>query len=212
MITPLTSNVKLGDNMATSYRSVGDAGTGLGTCPSTCPLLNNGCYTRKYHTAIQQNRSRTRYDAFERFLEKGAKIVRLHTTGDFFKTIEGGYALDTDYLNDFLEFAQLNLDVTFYTYTHDISKFLELGYTADSMPRNFYLLASVESAEEAFLARAAGFKTARVITTLEQKADNEVFCPYDYYKHKKIAKNVTCSTCRLCFNSKNSKNIAFMKH
>ena len=114
LIAPLTQNAKLGLGVATSYRPVGDSSKGHGTCPAKCPLLpeNGGsCYTKKFLVNRQQINSKLRNDPVSRFGEKGAKFVRLHTSGDFFT--DG--SLDKDYLNEVISWSRENKDVTIWT-------------------------------------------------------------------------------------------------
>lgn len=81
LCTPLTQNAKLGAGVATTYRPVGDASKGEGTCPSGCSLLPNRpdrkpddpiCYTTGFLVDRQQQASRTRYDNLDRLKGKGA--------------------------------------------------------------------------------------------------------------------------------------------
>ena len=93
--TGLSQNAKLGEGVATNYRPVGDSAIGMGTCPSTCAMLNNGCYANKGLVRMQADKSRRQFDSLSKLLEKGSQFVRLHTAGDFFKSDgEGGYMID----------------------------------------------------------------------------------------------------------------------
>ena len=220
LISPLTQNAKLGFGVATNYRPVGDSARGLGTCPSSCKLLSQStglaelCYTAKFRTNLQQKNSKNRHDPMDRFLLKKAELIRLHTTGDFFTpapdTIKG-YALDLEYWNDLLTFAKANRRVTIYTYTHDIEELIANGISADTLPANFKIVASCDTPVQSYIAKANGFKTARVIDTPAEIESGEVFCPYDkatYNGNKNHS--VTCQKCKLCFTG--SKNIAFLRH
>jgi hypothetical protein len=213
----MTANVKLGKGVATSYRPVGDAALGLGTCPSNCMHLpDNGgkCYTRKFLVNNQQRNSKLRNDDFSRFLEKGAKFVRLHTSGDFFTSLNGQLALDTEYLDEVIAFAKQNPDVVFWTYCHNPKILIEAGYTYKngSFPTNLHITASCDTDVEKYIAIDNGYRTARVITALEEKSDNETLCPYDLALHKGEKSKTNCKDCTLCFNAKHLKNIAFLKH
>lgn len=217
LISPQTANAKLGKNVATSYRPVGDAAKGNGTCPSGCMHLpeNGGkCYTRKFLVNQQQKKSALRNDDFSRFLEKGAKHVRLHTSGDFFTNSNGTLVLDTEYLDSIIEFAKQNPDVIFWTYCHDTKMMIEAGYTYNngSFPANLHITASCDTDVDKFLAIANGFRTARVILEMADKQDNETLCPYDLSLNKKEKPTTNCKDCTLCFNPKHKKNIAFLQH
>ena len=216
LISPLTSNAKLGKGVATSYRPVGDSSMGLGTCPSKCPLLpaNGGaCYTRKFLVDNQQRNSNLRNDPLDRLIEKGAKFVRLHTSGDFYKGENGATVLDSDYLSEVVAWSRDHADVTVWTYTHDISKFVEKEFTykVGAFSNNLHIVASCDSIEEKNLANSHGFRSARVIDKIEDKLEDETFCPYDLAKHEGKKPSVNCKDCTLCFNPKHRKNIAFLK-
>lgn len=216
LISPLTANAKLGPGVATNYRPVGDAAKGEGTCPSTCALLpSNGgrCYTRSFLVNNQQRNSWKRNDPLSRFLEKGVKLIRLHTSGDFFRPGETGHELDQPYLDQVIQFSRDNPEVTVYTYTHDVKKLIDSGYsyTNQSFPENLHIVASCDTLIDKAVAMGAGYRVARVIQTIEEKESNETFCPYDLALHRKEKPKTTCKKCTLCYNPKHLKNIAFLQ-
>lgn len=223
LITPMTQNAKLGDHkkgeiVATTYRPVGNAAKGNGTCPSTCPHLpedGGACYTSKFLVNRQQKASRERHDDLNRLTLKGAKLVRLHTSGDFFVPDgQGGYMLDTDYLNEIIDWCRANPDVTVWTYTHDVRKLIGAGfsYAAGSFPKNLHIVASVETPIERTIAKSNGYRTAQVIESAQDKAQDATLCPYDLALADGVKPKVTCARCKLCFNPKHRKDIAFIKH
>jgi hypothetical protein len=212
LIAPVTQNAKLGTGVGTSYRPVGDSSKGNGSCPSKCPLLpeNGGsCYTKKFLVNNQQRNSWKRNDSLDRFLEKGSKFVRLHTSGDFFDNGQ----LDKEYLNSVREWAETNSDVTIWTYTHDVQKLIDakISYLENKFSKNLHIVASCDSIEEKNLATEHGFRSARVIDSKEEKLKDETFCPYDLALHNGLKPNTNCRKCTLCFNPKHTKNIAFLK-
>ena len=218
LISPKTANAKLGAGVATTYRPVGDAAQGLGTCPGTCPHLpanGGGCYTRKFLVNRQQNLSRERFDELDRLLLKGSKLVRLHTSGDFFTADDqGGHKLDTDYLTEVIDWCKANPEITVWTYTHDVQKLIDAGfsYSENSFPKNLHIVASVESTEERTMAKSHGFRTAQVINTVQDQEKDTTLCPYDLALNNGVKPTTTCANCTLCFNSKHKKDIAFLKH
>lgn len=212
LISPMTQNAKLGKGVATSYRPVGNSALGNGTCPAKCPLLpeNGGsCYTKKFLVNNQQRNSWKREDDLDRFISKGAKFVRLHTSGDFYT--EGN--LDVEYLKSIVDWSRENSDVTIWTYTHDVNQFVKENFTYnnDSFSKNLYIVASCDSIEEKALANSQGFRSARVIDSKEEKLEDETLCPYDLALHNGVKPSTTCVDCKLCFNPKHSKNIAFLR-
>lgn len=221
LISPSTENKKLGKGVATSYRPVGDASQGLGTCPATCPHLpaNGGkCYTRKYHVNLQQKHSASRNDDIARLQVKGAKLARLHTSGDWFKAdpnSPGGYELDFEYIYEVIRFCEENPDFTIWTYTHDVSKLIRHGFTyvnEKPLPSNLHIVASVETPTEQWIAKEYGFRTARVIESKDECDAGRTLCPYDLALANGVKPKATCAECKLCFNSNHKKDIAFIKH
>lgn len=231
LIAPATQNKKLGKGVATSYRPVGDAAKGEGTCPSGCkflpiakgtplPMLDNpdregGCYTQKFLVDQQQNASRSREDHLDRFLLKGASFIRLHTSGDFFMPDGlGGYMLDREYLDMHIAWARKHSHVLIWTYTHDVRKLIEAGYSYvnGSFPENLHIVASCDTLADKAYAISHGYRTARVIHSPSEIMPDETFCPYDLFKYQnRKDKEVTCKQCTLCFNPKHLRNIAFLK-
>lgn len=178
-------------------------------------MLNNGCYAQTSFTGMHQRNANKRFDPLERLLEKGAKFVRLHTSGDFFiPDGDGGYMLDLVYWTAILQFARANPDVTIWTYCHDISKIVEFGfsYKAGNIPENLHIVASIDSRDDHAVANENGFRTARVISTVEDRVKGETLCPYDYQIFKKQKRTTNCVDCKLCFNPKHVHDIAFLKH
>jgi hypothetical protein len=174
------------------------------------PQNGGGCYTKSFLVNRQQKLSQERNDGLERLLVKGAKLVRLHTSGDFFD--ERG--LDVDYLRDVIDMCEKNPDVTTWTYTHDVKAFVDSGfsYAAGSFPANLHIVASVESHEEREFAKMHGYRTARVIDEMHEKADGEVFCPFDLAVKRGVKPKAKCSKCQLCFKASHQNDIAFLKH
>jgi hypothetical protein len=224
LIASETSNHKLGSDrkkgiiIATNYRPVGDAARGLGSCPTGCGMLNpetgkaEDCYTKKFLVNQQVKKSWARNDDLSKFLEKGANYVRLHTSGDFFKQLDNTYVLDKEYLDSVIDFARQNPKVLFWTYTHDVIKLIEAGYSYNnnSFPDNLHITASCDSNDVMDYAIQHGYRTARVIKGYDQKLSNETLCPFDKAKHDGVKPNTNCVKCTLCFNNKHKKNIAFL--
>jgi len=198
-----TLGVTLSDNrktgpMANIYRTVGV------TCPSSCPLLERGCYAKRWPVAFQSKRAQENTLDFNSFLENvreenPSKIVRLNVSGDVFINDE----VDAEFLNELIAGAKNNPDITIYGYTHGFDKVHEAGFTPDMLPNNLTLLASVDSEEEAAKAKSLGWKYARVERDYDKKAKKgEVLCPIDAAKAKGKEPKTTCARCRLCFDKK----------
>ncbi len=198
-----TSGITLSDNrktgpMANVYRTVGV------TCPSSCPLLERGCYAKRWPVALHSKRAQENTLDFKAFLsrvrkENPSKIVRLNVSGDVFLNDE----VDTEFLNELIDGAKNNPDITIYGYTHGFEKVHQAGFTPDKFPDNLTLLASVDSEEEAAKAKSLGWKYARVERDYDKKAGkDEVLCPIDAAKAKGKEPKTTCATCKLCFDKR----------
>lgn len=214
-----SDNEKLGCGVATTYRPVGDAAKGEGTCASDCSLLLEGkCYTLKGKTNLWQRRSSEKHDDVSKLGDKRAPFVRLHTSGDFFKKDPNspvGYSLDWEYFRDVRDWAIANPTVQVWTYCHDIRMLLH-GWAQHEilcdLPRNFEIVASCDTHEDRSYAKKHFFRTARVIRTPDEIAEGEVFCPYDkaqYHGKKASEIKVRCTSCRLCFDN-GKQDIAFL--
>jgi len=203
--TPLSDNRKTGP-MANVYRTVGV------TCPSTCPLLERGCYAKRWPVALHAKRAQEKTLDFNAFLQEvrkknPSKIVRLNVSGDVFVNDE----VDREFMDELIAAAKANPDILIYGYTHGFEKVHAAGYTPDTFPANLTLLASVDDKDTAAKAAAYGWKYARVERDYTAKTDeDEVFCPIDAAKSKGIEPKTTCAECKLCFAEKyKNVNIVF---
>jgi hypothetical protein len=187
-----------------TYREVGT------TCPSTCPLLNAGCYAQAGNVAIQArgrvsaNDGSVFLNALDRVPTGG--IVRLHVSGDVLKDGDknGSDTLDVDYLDALIKGATLRPDVSFYGYTHawrliDRARFL--------FPANFVLNASCDTVDEVTEARSAGWDTVTVVPhdVKGKRFGDVVVCPNQTV-------GLSCAECKLCFKSERKLTVAFKAH
>lgn len=219
-VVPSSENSKVGP-CATTYRPVGDSAKGEGTCPSCCPHLNAGCYTYKGKTRLWATRSANTFNSMSKVTSKAMRFIRFLTAGDWMKHDPGsdtGYSVDLEHANDAVMVCRVNPWATAWSYCHDIKQWVKdtgLFPAAGNMPKNFHLLASCEDQAMKDFAIAHGFKTARVITSESERAEDEIFCPYDRALHHGKTNReikVRCVTCQLCWKAPEGKNIAFLKH
>jgi len=204
-----TGNKKLvGDNKRlpfyATYREVGMS------CPSTCALLNNGCYAQFGHVAIQMHGqySDNDGDIFLRELNRipqGAAL-RLHVSGDVMRDggKDGSNVLDVEYLNALIEGAKRRPDVSMYGYTH---AWRQIDRNEFVFPSNLTLNASCDTQEDVAEARAAGWDTTTVVPaeTPGKRYGDTVVC-------QNKTTGLTCDKCRLCFKSNRSLTVAFKAH
>lgn len=187
-----------------TYREVGT------TCPSTCPLLNAGCYAQAGPTALQM-RGRVSDSDGDVFLRELARIphgatLRLHVAGDVLRDGDknGSDTLDVAYLDALIHGANDRPDVTFYGYTHawrliDRSRF--------AFPDNFVMNASCDSDEDVVEARAAGWDTTTVWSAdvSVKRVGDTVVCPNQTV-------GLSCAECRLCMKAHRPLTVAFLAH
>lgn len=198
LATKLSNNRKTGP-MAAIYREVG------ATCPSSCPLLNNGCYAQRGRAAFHAKRGGTKTFSFAELIESmPTNTVRLNVTGDFL-TPDG--TPDITYLEALKAAAKKNPRVTFYGYTHAWR--ILADYVKD-MPKNVTILASVNSKDEGQEAEALGWRYARVTDKPDLTNGKEVYCPVDKAKKNKAKPTTTCIRCRMCFDD-TPQHIVFFK-
>jgi len=204
-----SANAKLVGNLKhvqfyATYREVGS------TCPSTCPLLNAGCYAQSGPTALQA-RGRVSEDDGSIFLRELARIphgatMRLHVSGDVLRDgdANGSDTLDVAYLDALITGAESRPDITFYGYTHAWRLIDRARFT---FPANFVLNASCDTAEDVTDARAAGWDTTTVWPhdVTGKRHGDTVVCPNQTV-------GLSCAECRLCMKSNRPLTVAFLAH
>jgi hypothetical protein len=196
-------NAKMGLGVGTTYRPVGD------TCPPDCGLLKL-CYAKRGNVNIHQQHSK--HDDHDLMKLGGNTLVRHLVSGDWLKTIANGRKiLDRALVAGVIALHEKCPWLTGWGYTHAIERFDKAGITPASLPNNFHLLASCDTAEQKAQANANGWRTARVIDELTDKQPDEFVCPVDAAKRKGIPqeRRTNCALCKACFAT--DKNIAFLK-
>jgi hypothetical protein len=177
-VTLKSSNAKTGP-LATTYRE-------QSSCPTTCPLMGNGCYAsgrifgipRKYGSA-----DNVAVLALITSLKPGQGL-RLNVSGDFLG-LDG--EPDVDYIDACNRVATERPDVKIIAYTH-------AWRTLTPSMFAFGVNASCESAAEVAEARAAGWGTVMVNGPVGETIDGSrvVRCPAEYRD------DTTCASCMLC--------------
>jgi len=189
-----------------TYRAVGY------TCPSTCPLLNNGCYAQSGPVALHQ---RDRYstadgaayrDQVQAYVPDGA-VVRLHVAGDIMAPAgpDGSSKVDHEYLQAIVDVARERPNVTFYGYTHAWRLVDRTRY--GTWPANLVINASADTAADVADARAAGWPVTTVVAsdTPWRRDGDTVVCPAQ-------TSGLACDTCMLCGKGDRALNVAFKAH
>lgn len=203
-VTANGSNAKLGPGVGTTYRPVG------ATCPSDCPLLNNGCYAQRGRVAIQAKASAT--DKHELLKLAGNTLARHLVSGDWLKTLASGRkVLDRALVKSVVDLHKKCPWLTGWGYTHAADEFEKAGVRPADLPKNLHILASCDTAEQKATHNANGWRTARVVESAKDRQSDEFLCPVDAQKHKGVPaeKRTNCARCKACFAT--DKNIAFIK-
>lgn len=149
-------------------------------------MLSTACYASRSFTNIQQRRSAQRSDHLNK--AAGARMLRHHVSGDFVKA-DG--TLDIDYMLDVFVFHVMHPEVQGWVYTHAITDIIAAGFTPLDVPRNLALIASCDSPEDYVVAKAYGWRTARVSSDGKATAFGEVSCLND-------TRGLTCAECKIC--------------
>lgn len=215
IFTEKSANVKLGKSVAATYAPVS------GTCPTSCPLMGNGCYAQLGFVGIQNYNlekankeknlnatelAREEAKAIDASFAKGVPentILRVHVSGDS-RTVKGTRAIASA-VGRWLKRG----GKAAWSYTH----------AWKTVPRTAWgkvsVLASVTTVKEAQAALKAGYAPAIVVDGFKDaKAfmqGNVKFVPCPQQ-----TRDVTCDDCGLCMNADKLKDartgIAFMAH
>jgi hypothetical protein len=182
------------------YREVGT------TCPSTCPLLEKGCYAKGGNTAIHMRGRWSNHDGqvfFDTVTDKNkvksGAFVRITVSGDIMLNDE----LDTEFLQNIIHAAIVRPDVTFYTYTHykgtDLLRWLKI------MPFNLNINISCDTTDDIVWAKQHNLPYVIVKDLGQNRVGEVVQCPNQ-------TKGLTCDACKLCFKKDRKLQIAFKPH
>ena len=199
-----SKNAKLGD-MSATYGKVGFS------CPSTCSLLESGCYAKGGMVGIHAQKSAWETGDKERVTNwlnslPANRVVRLNVSGDVFLNDKVNY----DYIEAVNDANIQNLQV--YSYTHDYTKI-------DPTKVKFALNASCDTLEDVVRANNAGWATVTVVSATETRrrwsetvtVDNEDFV-LDMVLCPSQSVGLTCSQCKLCMNVDRPFVVAFSAH
>lgn len=191
--------------VAATYRMVGD------TCPSSCKLLNNGCYAQKGKVLFHQKKAPA--DAndgavlleFIRGLTPKHKL-RHNVSGDLFV----GDEPDEAYITALVQGHSERPDVVGWGYTHGWKK---LDATRLRLP-NLVINASCDNLDDLRAAREAGWAQVIVLEKGEHRrrlklADDVdvVVCPQQTSGGK-----IGCTDCGLCWRGDRKFAIGFLRH
>lgn len=193
-----------------------------GSCPSSCPLKEAGCYAQSSFVGITVRRldteaeglstlqvARAEAKAIDQSYDSGpvpkGRDLRVHVSGDS-RTLAG-----TRLINKAIGRWKKRGGGEAWSYTH----------AWKNVPRdewsNVGILASVSTVDEVTLARAQGYASAIVVPEhLSEKVYKLPDCDVKWIPCPNQTRGVGCSDCRLCFNDKRlldgNFGIAFAAH
>lgn len=172
-----SGNAKIGP-MAATYRT-------QDSCPSTCPLLGQGCYATGRIFGIPKRLGREDVSAVRALADQPLPNgVRFNVSGDFLN--EDGTP-DLDYIDACNAVADAHPGTLVITYTH-------AWRTLDRSLFRFPINASCESDEDVAEALAAGWQAVTVDGAVGSTVAGRkvVRCPAEYRE------NVDCASCGAC--------------
>ncbi len=172
-----SANTKTGP-MTTTYRTEE-------SCPSTCPLLGQGCYADGRIRAIPRKYGQEGNEAILSLIDKPLTFgVRFNVVGDF--ALADG-SLDVDYVNACNALAEARPEVKIIAYTH-------MWRTLTPDVFSFVCNASCETPEQVAEAVAAGWQATLVGSEAGTKIAGKrvITCP------AQTRDDVSCATCMLC--------------
>lgn len=163
-----------------------------------CPLAANGCYVN-----IGQ-------PVFAKF--KTISKLKKQTMSTVLKTLKGKKIRFCDYGDptclpiDFVK-KLVKVSAGWTGYSHFFS-------TKKNQPYSKYLMASVESKELKEKANALGWKTFRIVKSVDDLLPDEIMCPATPFYKEKTGKDINCFQCQLCRgnSSPTPKNITIIGH
>lgn len=205
-IVTRTKNKKLGPGMLVLDRPVGL------TCPSTCPLLNNGCYAES-----MANRMPSTQTGAMKNLELGDikmissnRPLRLHVGGDFYRQNR----LDRQYLAKLIKVIRGRRGKgKTYTYTHCFRDPVLTRILMRLKRFGLTVFASCHSPQDMSDALALGYRIALIsesaeegMTALRLMGLKGIVCP------EQRGTGLTCDRCGYCYLQKSDKHLVLLKH
>jgi hypothetical protein len=162
-----------------------------------CPLINAGCYVNLGRSVrnIYNKYKAGGYPKITDFSVFAGKSIRYGAYGE-------GILLGLPLIKNINKIAK---GWTAYTHNWHLKKYQ--GFRK-------YFMASVESLADAKKAWSNGWRTFRIVRSVEEKTINEVICPATPYYKEKTGKTVQCIDCMLCcgMSSKSPKSIVIVAH
>lgn len=207
-LTMISGNVKTGPiPVSTSSKE---------TCPTSCPLKNNGCYASQGPLNIHWNKVTTGERGYDwaTFLKEVRKIprhslFRINQAGDL---VGSNDVIDNEALKELTNASKHCRPFTYTHYPLTISNIHSLTIANDN---GLTINVSTNSISEVDTAMATGLPVVTVlphdhdvsVRTLMTDGGNKVLvCPAS------LGKSITCASCGLCQKRTRSYAIGFISH
>lgn len=185
--------------------------TSMESCPSTCPMLNNGCYAnsgalRIHWTKVGKERNIEIKDFLKNIKKlQNGQLWRHNQAGDL---IHNDNIVDKEFL---YSLVKANKGKRGFTYTHHTDKGHNYELINYANNNGFTVNMSANNKKQAVEYFNKGFPTVVVLETTApnvQELNNVkiVACPAEK------SDKVTCQSCALCYNSKRNYIIGFRAH
>lgn len=207
-LSPVSGNAKTGPiPVSTSSKE---------TCPSSCPLRNNGCYAGSGPLNIHWNKvtSGERGDSWEVFLGKIKKLPR----NQLWRMNQSGDLVGTNDVIDLESLSQLvdsNKGKKGYGYSHYPLTIPNIHSLKMANDNGLTISVSTNSISEVDKAMETGLPVVTVLpsdhdvltrTLVTEEGNKVLVCP------SSLGKDITCATCGLCQKRDRSYAIGFIAH
>lgn len=176
------------------------------TCPTTCPLMGQGCYARGRIFGIPERLGTVddgQYGAIRALVDTMPRdgIFRANVSGDM---LDESGSLDTGYAEALSYVAMERGDTAVFTYSHAWRRL------SPSVVPGVTINASCDSPADLEAAVAAGWPT--VVTDPDGSLIGTTIAGRKVVQCPSQTKGLTCAECRLCARPERKATVAFALH
>lgn len=177
------------------------------TCPTSCPFKNNGCYAQGFPTCQHWKQCNTPVEDLKAVINGNPStfVIRHNVAGDIAK--QDTCHIDNNLLDVLMDAYSEHLA---YTYTHCVIDDKNIALVKKALDNNFIINFSTEKPHKAIEALKAGCPA--VIAVWSMKQDETVIDGVKFKKCPANKKNITCMSCKQCWNKQRDYVIVFPCH
>jgi len=195
-------------NAKTGHISVSTSA--METCPSSCPLINAGCYAKSgplvmHWRKVSNGERGLSFREFTRYIKKlpEGQLWRHNQAGDLPGPSANSNRIDSRKLKSIVA---ANLGRKGFTYTHKKDP-RDLKYIKAANEAGFTINMSCESLDEALHYKSLGIPSVCIVDTPNKRIGNDlVVCP------AQTCENVTCADCGICQVANRKFVVGFLAH